>query len=525
MAAGIFRRRQPGPNQPLRVNASHPLAPGLGLFGWGIGGNRLWDALTGKVIDLSAAANATGTFVRGAGRIGPTLRMAGGERGGGAIYNPTSRAFTAGTLAAALKPTQAVTGGATRPYVAVGNSSLDRGLIIGMSGTASHAWGVTSSNGWLFSAGSGVDEQVWRTVGVNVTPGVSQSVEGWLDGAYQAAASHTGVDIGSSVPTRIWFGRDPSNYYAYPTGDIGWVGYWTRRLDRGEHRLLHEDAWSLVVPASLVQGWRLAVAAGGGGDTALAAAATGSGLAAGALTTAIRLAASPGGAGTATAALTTAIRLSAAAPATGVASGTLTTSIALVAAATGGGVAAAALTTGGAALAASATGMGVAAAALTTEIRLVAAATGAGTATGSLTTGSAGLAAAATGSGTASGALTTGIRLAATATGTGTVAGALTTAIRLAAAAVASGAAAGSLTTGIALSAAPVGAGTAAGALTTAIRLAAAAVGSGTATGRLIADVPPSVTPLRTIRLRAPRALALPQPAMPALPKPRRLVA
>ncbi len=264
MAAGIFRRRQPGPNQPLRVNAGHPLAPGLGLFGWGIGGNRLWDALTGKVIDLSAAANATGTFVRGAGRIGPTLRMAGGERGGGAIYNPTSRAFTTGTLAAAFKPSQAVTGGATRPYVAVGNSSLDRGLIIGMSGTDSHAWGVTSSNGWLFSAGSGVDEQVWRTVGVNVTPGVSQSVEGWLDGAYQAAASHTGVDIGSSVPTRIWFGRDPSNYYAYPTGDTGWVGYWTRRLDRGEHRLLHEDAWSLVAPASLVQGWRFA----GAGSTA-----------------------------------------------------------------------------------------------------------------------------------------------------------------------------------------------------------------------------------------------------------------
>ncbi|MBP8295224.1 MAG: hypothetical protein KAX84_03890 [Burkholderiales bacterium] len=580
MAAGIFRRRQPGPNQPLRVNASHPLANGLGLFGWGIGGNRFWDALTGKVIDLSTAANATGTFARGAGRTGLTLRMAGGERGGGAIYNPTSRTFTAGTLAAAFKPAQA-TSGSTRPYVTVGNSGLSRGLMIGMSGTASHAWGVSSSNGWLFAAGSGVDEQVWRTVGVNVTPGVSQSVEGWLDGVYQSAAGHTGVDIGSDVPSRIWFGRDPSNYYAYPTGDVGWVGYWTRRLDRGEHRLLHEDPWSLVAPASLVQGWRFA-AAGAAGDTALAGAATGAGVATGALTTSIRLAGAPTGAGTAAGALTTAIRLAAAATGSGTATGALTTSVRLAAAPTGGGTATGALTTairmaaaptgigiatgtlaaGAAALQAAASGTGTAAgslttaiplagsatgsgtataalttgislaaapagsgaatAALTTSIALATAATGSGTATASLTTGSAGMAAAATGSGTATAALTTSIRLAGAAVAAGTAAGALTTAVRLAGGATGAGTATASLTTGIALAAAPGASGVADASLTTAIRLAGAATGTGIATGTLIAQLPPTPGPLRAIRLRAPRMLALPPPARLALSRPRR---
>lgn len=523
MAAGIFRRRQRAPNQPLRVNASHPLASGLGLFGWAVGVNRVWNALTGKVIDLSTAGSATGTFTRGAGDNGPTLRMAGGERGGGTIYNPTSATLGQGTLVARFKPAQA-TGGITRPYVLVSNGTLDRGLLLGMAGaTSSHAWGVSSSNGWLLPGGSGVDEQVWRTVGVNRTPGVSASVLGWLDGVNSGSAGHTGADVAPDVPTRVWFGRDPTNYFGYPTGDVGWFGYWHRVLSAAEHRLLHEEAWSLVAPASLVQGWRFAVAAGG--DTALAGAATGAGTASGALTTAIRLAASPGGTGTAAAALTTGgAALAAAATGSGTAAGALTTGIALAGAGTGSGVATGSLTTA-VALAGAATGSGTASAALTTAIQLAAAATGAGAVAANLTAGSTGLVGAATGSGTAAGALTTAIRLGAVATGTGTAAGALTTTIRLAAAAVASGAAAGSLTTGIALSAAPVGAGTAAGALTTAIRLAAAAVGSGIATGRLIADVPPAVTPLRTIRLRAPRALALPPPAMPALPKPRRLVA
>lgn len=525
MAAGMFRRRQRAPNQPLRVNASHPLASGLGLFGWAVGVNRVWNALTGKVIDLSAAGSATGTFTRGAGDNGPTLRMAGGERGGGTIYNPTSATLGQGTLVARFKPAQA-TGGITRPYVLVSNGTLDRGLLLGMaSATSSHAWGVSSSNGWLLPGGSGVDEQVWRTVGVNRTPGVSASVLGWLDGVNFGSAGHTGADVAPDVPTRVWFGRDPTNYFGYPTGDVGWFGYWHRVLSAAEHRLLHEDAWSLVAPASLVQGWRFAVAAGGGGDTALAGAATGSGSATGALTTAIRLAASPGGAGTATAALTTGgAALAAAVTGSGTAAGALTTGIALAGVGTGSGVVTGSLTTA-IALVGAATGTGAASAALTTAIRLAAAATGAGTVTANLTAGSTGLVGAATGSGTAAGTLTTAIRLGAVATGAGAAAGALTTTIRLAASAVAAGVATGSLTTGIALSAAPVGAGTAAGALTTAIRLAAAAVGSGIATGRLIADVPPAVTPLRTIRLRAPRALALPQPAMPALSKPRRLVA
>ncbi len=268
MAAGIFRRRQRAPNQPLRINASHPLAAGLGLFGWAIGANRVWNALTGRVVDLSAAGNATGTFTRGAGDNGPTLRMAGGERGGGTIYNPTSATLGQGTLVARFKPAQS-TSGTVRPYVLVGNSTIGRGLLIGMaSATSSHGYGVSSSNGWLIVAGNGVDEQAWRTVGVNDDPAASQFVQGWIDGAYQGSTAHTGVDVGTDVPTRFWFGRDPTNYYGYPTGDVGWFGYWHRRLSAAEHRLLHEEAWSLVAPASLVQGWRFAVAAGGSDATA-----------------------------------------------------------------------------------------------------------------------------------------------------------------------------------------------------------------------------------------------------------------
>lgn len=262
MAQAIFRRLRSGPNQPLRINPSHPLAKGLGIFGWGIGVNRIWDALGGKVVDLSAAGSATGTFTRGAGDNGPTLRMAGGERGGGSIYNPTSLTLGQGTLAARFKPREA-TSGATRPYVVVANASLGRGLMLGMAGsTSSHAWGVVSSSGWIFASGGGVDEQAWRTVATTVDPSNSGNLIGWHEGRSVGAAGYTGTSIVSDAPTRIWFGRDNTGYFGYPTGDVGWFGYWHRILNAAEHRLLHEDAWSLVAPASLAQGWRFAAAGG-----------------------------------------------------------------------------------------------------------------------------------------------------------------------------------------------------------------------------------------------------------------------
>ena len=264
MSSGVFRRRQPGPNQPLRTNAGHPLAKGLGFFGWSIGTNRVWDALTGRVIDLSTAGSATGTFLRGAGDNGPTLRMSGGERGGGAIRNLTGTTLDQGTLVARFRPAQAIAAGVTRPYVLIGNTSLNRGLLLGMSGdTSSHAYGFSSSNGWILAGGNGVDEAVWRTVGVTSDPTDSNYALGYLEGAYHGRAFVSGAGVAGNVSSRIWFGRDNVGYFGYPTGEVGWVGYWHRLLGVGEHRLLHGDPWSLVQPLSLVQGWRFAAAATG----------------------------------------------------------------------------------------------------------------------------------------------------------------------------------------------------------------------------------------------------------------------
>lgn len=492
MAAGIFRRRQQAPNHPLRVNPSHPLAAGLGFFGWAVGANRVWNARTGAVIDLSASAGFTGTFMRGAGSVGSTLRMAGGERGGGAIYNPTALTLGQGTLVARFKPAQAISGGTTRPYVVVRATGPERGLMLGMSGgSSSHAYGAVSSSGWIFASGNGVDESVWRTVGVNVDPASGGNVQGWLEGAFHSSTAYSGAAIGGSAPTQIWFGRDPTGYFGYPTGDVGWVGYWHRLLGTGEHRLLHEDPWSLVAPASLVQGWRFAAAGGATHATAPGATATATvSLVAGAATAA---SAAAGKTVTATASL-----IAGAASASNAAPGaTVTASASLVA-----GAATAASTAPGATVTATASVVAGAATAASTAAgatvavaaSLVAGAASSGaTASGATVVATAALVAgAATAASTAPGAtVSTNASLiagSATGTGNGTAAGATVaaTANLIAGAATAASTAAGVITTATAslVAGAASAASTAAGATVTvsASIIAGSASGAGNAT-------------------------------------------
>lgn len=303
-------------------------------------------------------------------------------------------------------------------------------------------------------------------------------------GVLSAATSTSGA--GASAPTLTeevlggaYYGSDN-----FLDGRVAAAWGWSRGFTGAELREFVLGPWDMVAPpVRLVRGYTA-----GGGDTALAGAATGSGTAAAALTTGIALAGAATGAGTAAGALTTAIALSGAASGTGAATGALTTAIGLAGAGTGAGTAAGVLTTA-IALAGAPAGTGAAAAALTTSVTLAAAPSGTGTAAGALTTGIA-LAGAATGSGTASGALAAdGASLAGAATGEGTAAGALTTAIALSGAASGSGVAAGSLATAIALSGATGGTGTATGALTTGIALAATASGTGTATGDLTTEI------------------------------------
>lgn len=186
-------------------------------------------------------------------------------------------------------------------------------------------------------------------------------------------------------------------------------------------------------------------ASGGGADTTLAAALSGTASLAAALTTQIQMAAGLNGSGTLVGSLQTDIRLAAALQ-----------------------------------------GLGSLTAALTTQIQMAAVLAGYGTLAADLDAGNGSLSAVLAGTAQLAAALSTQITLAAQLAGYGAVAAALTTEIRLAAQLATSGTLAGALQTDTSLAAALAGSASLQAALTTAIELQALLHGSGSLTADLL---------------------------------------
>lgn len=323
--------------------------------------------------------------------------------------------------------------------------------------------------------------------------------------------SVSGTVANGTTPTRFSLGDSSMGAFLVPVCYL-WAGAhpeYMQELSRNPWQLLKRRIYKFIslgggAAADLESDATGSGSAAGDLTTAiqLVGAAVATGAAAGDLATAVQLAGAAAAAAGASGALSTGIPLAGAAASVTLSGGSLTTQIRLDGAALASALASGTLDSGSAALTGDAHAAGAAAGGLTTIIVLQGAAVGGALAAADLTAPGTGLSGAATAAALASGALTTQIPLAGGAQATVIATGAASTSISLAGAAVGVVAATGDLVVALGLSGDAVAAALVGASLTTSVTLRADAV-AGAQAGGSLAGVIYIASARRTARVAA----------------------